>query len=166
MRPERDEFEFWDFISGSRVDPTLYQGFSIPVQYAGPSLDFTITAFGIPVVRATTMRQIECVVNITGVVTIPVAIDGYTFGEFEILALANMLKCFDWNRSSYELSSAGRNGNKPLRMVSQWYVDSSQIPAHCDLFRVFEWPASIIVSRRIFDAFRELKVSGATFEPR
>lgn len=166
IRDGKNEFEFWAFVNGEPLDPYEYTGFSIPIQYNGTPLDFTITAFSIPVFRTSKLREFEDAVGKTDFVTVPVEIDGHQPGEFEIFVVTKTISCFDWQRSSYDLNHNESRIDKRIRMVSDWFIDDEAVPDSIDIFRVAEWPASIVVSEKVRRVFAELQISSPTFESR
>lgn len=155
------------FLDPARINAMFASGVFLQVRNADHPLDFSFATWGIPIVRTSVLSALRRDIGTSDFVQIPATIPGVPDGEFAAMATTQLIPSFDFVRSEYDLSPPDAHGNRKLRMPGRrWRVDGTLVPESTNVFRVAEWYAAVIVSKKVRSLLLDLRVSGATFVPR
>lgn len=135
----------------------------IPLQYEGIPLDFTFGAFEMPVLNYRTVKLLEEFV--AGIIQcFPVSIENHV-GNFSVVNFLEIKKCLDeaqsefikWTKDDHRADKAGQ-----YRQITKLRIDP-KLAEDCDVFRLWGWDTTLIVSERIRRAFVDHKINGVRF---
>jgi hypothetical protein len=146
--------------SGQEIDPRLFtygvvvgpQGtLHVPLRLAGPSWDFTLADFDMPVVSAELGAHLKRLAP-QAVQRFPVSVEG-TQNSYEILNVTRTLRCFDEFAS--EIQYVTQDEFSPERigsyeMVLKPVIDPAKV-GNEQLFRVSGWEVMLVCSGDIRD---------------
>lgn len=153
------------------TEPNLFDGhrfdtsriLAVDVQYAGRILDFSLTAFAIPVVSARLASAIGAIAG-SDVQFVPTRIEGAT-GMFALNTL-RFVDCLDearskflkWTTLDHRADLAGQ-----YRMIAKRVLDAKAIPEGVHVFRFDPSPISLVVTGQIKEAMEAAGCLGAHF---
>jgi hypothetical protein len=138
---------------------------SIEIQHPGLALDFTLTAFSVPVAS---QRLADAFAQIAGpaLQRIPARVgsrEGY-----EILVATLLVRCLDEQRSEY-LKWTEADGRPDLmgsyRMVTKLHIDTASVPPDTHIFRIADWEGALIVSNEMAEAAKAIGATGLKLKP-
>lgn len=166
-----NRWHFAEVTTGRGLEPLLFggvrcvvdSGLTVKVHKPGRELDFCLTGFAVPIVRASLGAAIEGVAG-EDVERLPVSILGHV--GFEVLNCLSAMRCLDeersnflkWTTSDHRSDLAGR-----YRMVTNLRIRGSEIPANHHIFRIEGWPIALIVSESMKVTMESAGCFGATF---
>jgi len=136
---------------------------TIPLKYQGIPLDFTFGAFEMPVLNSRTLRLLEEFAA-GAFQSFTVSIENHA-GDYAAVNFLEMRKCLDeaqsefikWTRNDHRSDKAGQ-----YRQITKLRIDP-RLVENCDVFRLWGWDTTLIISERIQRAFVEHKISGVCF---
>ena len=157
--------------SGNELDPHLFQKgntvtitqplFVRPNQIGRP-LDFTLTAFGVPIVSN---KLGDIIYNSTSnlIQRIPVTIEPNVKG-FEIINILKTIKCLDYNKTFVQRYDS-KFGDPSLIGKVQFLSKITIEPVNpiCDIFRLDEWKIIAIISGRLREILHSPNLTGMIF---
>lgn len=158
-----EEIDPWQFKAGTRLElksPPIFQ-----VTHPGRELEFTLTAFTIPLVHERVASVLEPLGLQQEVQLIPARVQGRK-DPFFILNVLQVLRCIDDARCEEARRWTPEDG-KPARVgtyrdVRGLKIDPSKVEgAH--LFRPWGWKVVLIVSEPIKLALEAASVTGTRF---
>ena len=137
----------------------------VEVQRPGLSLDFTLTAFNVPVISPRFSDTIRRIVE-RHAQLIPIRVgarEGY-----EILNAIRLVRCLDEGRSEF-LKWTAEDGRHDLlghyKMVTRLRIVPEQVPPGLDIFRIEHWEVPLIVSQAFVDAIPTTELIGIVIDP-
>ena len=148
--------------AGVKCDLTDLQ---VAVHHAGPSLQFTMTTFGVPIavlplsIAFTSLAQND-------VQILPCAVSGDC--GYAAINVLRILPCIDdaltvgikWTADDHRSDLAGQ-----YRRIDKLMVDPSKIPEDAQVFRMKDYQRIIIVSETMKQAMEAAGCHGAVFVP-
>ena len=148
--------------AGVKCDLTDLQ---VAVHHAGPSLQFTMTTFGVPIavlplsIAFTSLAQND-------VQILPCAVSGDC--GYAAINVLRILPCIDdaltvgikWTADDHRSDLAGQ-----YRRIDKLMVDPSKIPEDAQVFRMKDYQRIIIVSETMKQAMEAAGCHGAIFVP-
>lgn len=151
------------FTDGVTVD--VRSALNIDVQVVGIPLDFTLTAFAIPV-ASTRLADAFAKIGGIGFQRIPVTVNGQH--GYDILNATRLIRCIDesrsefmkWTEQDHRADLAGQ-----YRSVWRLRIDPTLIPADVHAFRIDFWEVALIVSEELVGASRSINALGPVFQP-
>lgn len=158
--------------SGNEISPDIFtiakrlnltSPLIIPLQHQGIPLDFTFGAFEMPVLNSRTLTLFEEFAA-GALQCFPVNIENHT-GNYVIVNCLQLRKCLDetqsefikWTKDDHRADKAGQ-----YRQITKLRIDPKLVE-NCDVFRLWGWDTTVIVSERIRRAFMDHKISGVRF---
>jgi len=148
------------------TDGRPYQGMTrvaVEVQYPGPPLDFTLTAFGVPVASKKLAAAVRAVAK-GDVEGVPARIEGHS--GFEVLNVVRTVDCLDEQRSRFTIWTDKDQPEKVghYESVPRLRVDPKRISGDAHLFRLARWEVALVVSERLKEAMERAGCRGARFD--
>jgi hypothetical protein len=136
---------------------------SITLQHEGVPLDFTFGAFEMPVLNYRTLKLLDEFAAGT-FQSFSVCIENHV-GNYAAVNFLQVRKCLDeiqsefikWTKKDHRADKAGQ-----YRQVTKLRINPTLI-GDCDVFRLWGWDTTLIVSERIHRAFIDHKISGVCF---
>jgi hypothetical protein len=131
----------------------------------GEPSDYAVAGTNVPVISKRFGDVVESV-SPKDIQRIPVVVEGYNEGEFEILNVITTLDCIDYHKSDL-LIDVDDGGNRyiKIRGVNKLRVDSRKIPDNVDIFRISNRLSQVIVSDKIKEALKKANlIKGITFK--
>jgi hypothetical protein len=159
--------------SGNEVDPRLFtQGravdlqplLKLPLRRHGDVVDFNFCDFDMVVSPTDFNAELEALVGLA-IQRFPVVID--EGGEFEILNVCDLVPCVDESRSLYTkwIDADGRpDKSGQFRTIIELKITPAAARGH-HIFRVAEWPITLVVSDLVKRLFEAKNLSGVKYEP-
>lgn len=137
----------------------------IPLRRYGDLVDFNFGDFDMVVTPAKINAEIERQLG-PQVQRISVEIESGN-KDFEILNVLDVVRCID--KQSSEFTIWTENDGRPdktgqFRMITQLRIDANAAEGHC-LFRIAEWPITLIASEDIKKILESNVTTGVAFEP-
>jgi hypothetical protein len=119
-------------------------------------MDFTITAFGVPIVSSKVAAAIESQAG-GDVQRVPAAIKGH-FG-FEALNVLRIVECIDESKSEFQKWT--ERDNRPDRLghyrsVTKLRLDTTRISESDHIFRLAGWEVTLVVSEKLKQVIEQL----------
>jgi hypothetical protein len=161
--PQGSEVEdWWVFTEGASVPRLVHLKFQVEVP--GTALDFSLAAFGTPVVH-TRVASLLSELAPEEVQFIPVEIQGQP-DQFCILVATRLIRCIDATASK-EVERWTPEDGRPekvgqFRDVSGMRIDSSKV-GDAKVFRTWGWSIALIVSEEIKNALEGIGATGMKF---
>lgn len=152
-----------EFTQGRAVEAPA--GLVVPVQSAGRSLDFTLAAFDMPVLRRPLAEMVETMAGEGAVQRVAAAIDGE--GGYDILNVLRVVDAFDEHRATFTRWQEG--DGRPdkvgaLRMVLDLKVDPQRARG-ARIFRLDGWKIALVVDDWMKRALERAGCRGIAFLP-
>jgi hypothetical protein len=149
-----------DLLSGKK---TGIDRLRVVVQKNGEPLDFSLTAFNLPVVSDRTARVVAGLAAGT-VELIPA--DLGTSSPFWVLNPTEQVNCLD-ESATHWIKWHPEDGRPELvgqyRSVTGLKVAKERVPAGLAMFRVWGWPVALIVSEEMKRGLESTNTKGAAF---
>ncbi len=152
----------WDITTGTRVLKETQVDFNI--QHNGIPLDFTLTAFEVPVVDEK-VAAIFKATNPENVQLLPALIEGKSSG-YKVLNITKLIDCVDEKKSVFDrwTNADGRPDKVgQYKTMIDLKLDKSKINPNDHCFRVLHWEVAIIVSDYIKMKIEDIDAIGAKF---
>jgi hypothetical protein len=148
--------------AGERCDHT---DLHVAVHHAGPSLQFTLSTFGVPIAVSSLATAVASLAQ-NDVQILPCTVDG-KFGYAAVNVL-RILPCIDdaltvgikWTKDDHRSDLAGQ-----YRSIDKLMLDPSKIPEDAHVFRMKDYQRIIIVSETMKQAMEAAGCHGAVFVP-
>ena len=145
-------------------DPPAPGSLQVELSGSGIPLDFTLTAFAVPVVHQR-IRELLVPLVSDDVRFLPASIG--QLSEHSVMHVASVVDCLDerhsiftkWSEQDGRPDRVGR-----YRMVIRLRLDPVRVPAHASIFRVRGWSVALIVREDIKEALQRAFCLGALFE--
>lgn len=153
---------YWTLTSGTPVKvPGVV---TVPIQYEGPEIDFTLAGFDVPVVRS---ELLDAMVGLDpkGIQRVRCAIPAHP--GFEILVATRAIACVDERGSKFVkwTEDDGRpDKTGSYRMFTRLVIDDLKIPKGVHIFRVEGWTIALVVSEDMKQVMESTGCSGIVFE--
>jgi hypothetical protein len=148
----------------SRATPLGQEGrLLVDVSHGGRVLDFTLTAFNVPVASSALASAVAKVAG-SDVQCLPAEVAGQS--GMVVLNALRVVRCIDDTRS--EFIKWTEEDNRPDRMggyrqVTKLVLLPGSIPADANFFRVKGWLVALVVSEGIKNAMERAGCLGAKF---
>lgn len=158
-----EEIDIWAFMAGMTVDTDSMPDLKFDIQHAGPELDFTLSAFDIPVVAKKLGDFFEdqfadCIQRI------PVAVGDHPTG-YEILNVIGCFPCFDYDKSTWDAEDEDDESCLEVAGVVDLAIDAQAIPDDVSIFRVEQWSLPIVLRDTVKTALTKKRFTGFKFRP-
>lgn len=157
------ELDVWALTSGL---PISFKGsIDVPIQYKGPALDFTFSAFDVPIVSRSLYELIQNFVE-KNIQLFPVHIKGYA-DQYNILHVSTAIKCIDEETSEFIKwrSEDGRPDKiGQIRMLTKLRLNPSLIDEDVHIFRLKEWEIALIVSEKLKQILETSGITGIKYQ--
>ena len=138
---------------------------NIEIQYVGAALDFTMTAFAVPVASPRLAEAFARIAD-TALQCIPVRI-GHREG-YKILVATRLVRCLDERRSDFLkwTEADGRpDRTGSYRMVTKLHIDATMVPPDTHIFRIADWDGALIISSEMVAAAKSFGATGLKLTP-
>jgi hypothetical protein len=157
------EIHPWQFKEGKPL--ALKDTPFFPLMHPGPELEFTLTAFTIPLIHDRVAGIFEEMGLLHEVQLIPARVEGRSDPYFILNTLLS-IRCIDDARCDeviYWLPEDNRpEDTGQYRNVSGLKIDPAKVGS-ADIFRPWGWQVALIVSERLKTALENERVSGPMF---
>lgn len=144
--------------------PIPFEGrLKVPLQHAGKPLDFTLTAFSVPIVHIK-VAEIFTALAPGDVQLIPADIQGHA-DQYLILVATKLIHCIDEKASAVQFWMP--EDGLPEKVGQYYAVDDLHIDptkvGDARTFRTAGWPLALIIRENIKEALERVKATGLTF---
>jgi hypothetical protein len=137
----------------------------VELQYPGVPLDFSLTAFNVPVVS---VRFAETVKPVVGDDVEFISAQVGDRPGYEIMNTLRLIECIDesrsefikWTEKDHRADLAGQ-----YRAVPKLKIASERIPSNINIFRIKYWEVVIVVSDVFVEAARSIAAVGMRLKP-
>lgn len=151
------------FNRGITVDAR--SALSIDVQVSGMPLDFTLTAFVVPI-ASSRLTDAFARIAASDFQRVPVTVGGKR--GYEIVNATKVVQCVDENRSEF-IKWTELDGRTDLvgqhRMFAKLLIDPGLVPSSVHLFPIYLWEVALIASEELMEAARSINATGPLFQP-
>ncbi len=150
--------DVWAPTAGRRLDEKSFHGLTVPIQYEGTPLDFTLAAFNIPIVTKSLGDGLAKICP-DDIQLIPVKVAKQR-KKYYFLVTTKIVSCFDFEGSEWD----GDEDN-PKNVAGVWdlKIDTKKIRKPVQLFRIREWKIPIIINDVIRSYFDRKSFSGLEY---
>ncbi|SEU21835.1 imm11 family protein [Stigmatella erecta] len=151
-----------DFNEGRPVQ--LKERLSVPIEYAGRPLDFTLTALSVPIVhiKVAALLAERAPYDIQ---LMPVDVPGHP-DQYLIWVATKLIRCIDEKASKVQLWMPEEG--LPEKVGQYYAVDHLRIDrmkvGEVQVFRTEGWPLALIVSENIREGLDQMDATGMKFE--
>lgn len=153
----------YDFTAGKPA--RILSKPDIEVQVPGTALDFTLTAFAVPVASRSLAEAFGQIAG-TDLQRIPVRVGSRE--DYEILVATRRVQCLDEQRSDFiKWTEADGRPDRigQYRSVPKIRLNATLIPPGTHAFRLEGWRVVLIVSREMMEAAKAINAVGPKFRP-
>lgn len=159
---ENIEWDFWQYVKAKPLDTIPTKSMPIEMQEKGTPLDFTYSAFEIPIVN----QKIKELFSEKDVNFYPVTNKVFKEDYF-LMHILNEVECVDEQNSTfdkYEKDDPIRPDKAGQYKTIYKLKIKKDISYKYDIFRVKYFNVDVIVSERIKNQFEELNLIGVKFK--
>lgn len=155
-----DLIDSWHFTMAKRYENI--EPLTIPLQYAGPELDFTFNAFGLPV-ATTELAEALRALDPAAVQLVPVQVQEAK-RPYVIVNILRSVDCVDEQKSAYtKWTEDGARPDKVGQFKTIERLALKPIPEEFKIFRIKGYLREIVVSDEVMHLFKLRNASGVEF---
>jgi hypothetical protein len=161
------DFRSSDFLDRRRLGngEPCRGAFTIDPGDGGRALDFSFTAFGLPIATLPIANSISSIAG-SDIHLVPARVKGY--GEYRFIQCLRSLDCVDKGRSTFDIYEddapvPARRGE--YSAFTKLMIDTSRVPPNAHMFFIEKWRVRPIVSEAVKDVLTAASEIGVKFVP-